>query len=376
VTVPLQPPTLSPFLVATSPASPVRFPLGWLLDHAGPAIQYRAVCDVARLPAPPGIAALPMAQPFAVRLALSQQADGSWGPSMLGIPSGRGGLAGVGMINGVRRLLESGWDRESPPLLRARRLLFRLLAEDDDPTYLFELRAEAAGNDDLVRRGRGILREAAAAALAQAGYEGDPRLRGAAKRILERMMVYLRSPLAQKPWVRVGNRQVLAPEATPPSIYALTMLAFMPLFRSEHHGAMERLYLYLTQPLPRQEAMQLYGETIVAQPHLVFGDQLPHRNSADADVPAALVWLELMARLNFLRRNDNWSKLFDRFLDDRDRTDVWHPHKGLEGPSTESPFVWPGFPLEEGGGAEARWTDVTFRLGLIARLSGRPIEVE
>jgi len=376
VTLPLQPPTVSPFLVPAFPASPVRFPLGWLLDHASPGLRSRSICEVARLPVPPLVAALPMAEPLALRLAVTQQPDGSWGPSMLGVPSSHGGVAGLGMINGVRRLLEYGWDRESPPLVRARRLLFRLLAEDDDPAYLFELRAEAAGNEDLVRRGRGILREAAAAALAQAGYEGDPRLRGAARRILERIMAYLRSPLAQKPWMRVGNRQVLAPDAVPPSIYVLTMLAHMPLFRNEHHGAMERLYQYLTQPLPRQESMQLYGEEIVAQPHLVLGDQLPHRNAADADAPSALLWLELMARLNFLRRHDGWSRLFDRFLDDRDRGGVWHPHKGLEGPATESPFVWPYFPLESDRGAEGRWTDVTFRLGLIARLTGRPIEVE
>jgi hypothetical protein len=33
------------------------------------------------------------------------------------------------------------------------------------------------------------------------------------------------------------------------------------------------------------------------------------------------------------------------------------------------------FPLEEVHGGDERWTDVTFRIGLIARLSGRPIEV-
>jgi hypothetical protein len=294
---------------------------------------------------------------------------------MLGLPSKPGAIDGVGMITGVRRLLEYGWDRESPPLVRARRLLFRLLAEDDDPTYLFELRAESGGDEDLARRGRTILREAAAAALAQAGYEGDPRLRGAARRTLERTLNYLRSPLAQKPWVRVGNRQVLAPEAAPLSIHALTMLAYMPLFRSENHGAMDRLYHYLTHPLPRQESAQLVGETVVAQTHLMLGDQLPHRNAADADIPGALVWLELMARLNFLRRNENWSKLYDRFLDERDRDGVWHPHRGVEVRAVDSPSVWPSFPLDEGTSAEARLTDVTFRLGLIGRLSGRPIEV-
>jgi hypothetical protein len=377
VTVPLQP-VLPTFHVPPSHHGPVRFPLSWLLSHAGPAIQYRALTEVARLPgiATPRIAALPLAQLTALRLAISQRHDGTWGPSMLGVPQpATRSLTELGMINGARRLLEYGWDRESPPFVRARRVLFRLLAEDDDPTYLFELREQSAGNEDLARHSRMLLREAAGATLAQAGYENDPRVRGAARRVLERVYNYLRSPLAQKPWVRVGNKQVLAAEAAPPSIYALTMLAHMPLFRSENHGVMDRIYHYISQPLPRQEAVQLRGEAMVPQPHLVLGDALPHRNAADADVPFALVWLELMARLNFLRRNENWSKLFDRFLDDCGRDGVWHPHKGTEVPTSSSPFAWASFPLEEGSSEEARWTDVTFRLGLIARLGGRTIDV-
>jgi len=44
-------------------------------------------------------------------------------------------------------------------------------------------------------------------------------------------------------------------------------------------------------------------------------------------------------------------------------------------PKSTNPYVWPMFPLEEVHGGDERWTDVTFRIGLIARLSGRPIEV-
>jgi hypothetical protein len=39
-----------------------------------------------------------------------------------------------------------------------------------------------------------------------------------------------------------------------------------------------------------------------------------------------------------------------------------------------SPFVWPSYPLENALSGDERWTDATFRLGLIARLSGRTIE--
>jgi hypothetical protein len=153
------------------------------------------------------------------------------------------------------------------------------------------------------------------------------------------------------------------------------MLAHMPLFCTEHAEVMDRLYAFVSQPLPRQDIVQLVGHYAATQSHLVMGDALPHRNAADADVPGALVWLELMARLGFLRRNENWSRLLDRFLDDRDADGVWHPHKGMQGVRTTDAFVWPQFPLEEGHAGDERWTDVTFRLGLIARLSGRTIDV-
>ena len=377
VTVPLPPvlPVLHPPIV---PPSPVTFPIGWLLEHGAAPIRYRSAVDVARLPRTPGdaLGSLPYTYEPALLLAMQQQPDGSWNRSMLDVPSSRAEkFEGVGTINAVRRLIEFGWDREAPPLALARRLLFRMLAEDDDPAYLFELAPRGPRDDDVARRGRTMLREAAAAALAQCGYEGDPRLRGAARRIIERVNTYLKSPVAQKPWVRVGNRQVLAQEAAPPSIHTLTMLAHMPLFRNEHHEQLDRIYHYITQAMPRQESVQICGRKIIVQPQLVLGDMLPHRNAVDADVPFAMMWLELMARLNFLRRNENWTRLFDRFLDDRDREGVWHPHKGMAMPRTTNPYVWPSYPLERHSAGEERWADLTFRLGLIARLSGRPIEL-
>ncbi len=371
-------PAPSPIVVPPPAPASVRFPLGWLLDHAAAPIQYRALCDVARLGAGVTEAArrLPYLHEPALRLAVAQRSDGTWSDAMLALPNARSEyFEGIGTITAVRRLLEYGWDRESPPLLRGRRTLFRLLAQDDDPAFLYELGGRGRLEPEMVQRGRAVLREAAAAALAQAGYEGDPRLRGAAKRITERIHEFLSSPLAEKPWIRVGNKHLLAPEAYPPSVYALQMLAFMPLFRSEHYMVLNELYHFLSQPLPRQEAIQLVGKQGVPQPQLVLGDMLPHRNALDADVPWALTWLELMARLGFLGRNEGWNKLFERMLDDRDASGVWHPHKGTAAPKSANPIVWPQFPLEaELAGEERRWTDVTFRLGLVARVAGRTID--
>jgi hypothetical protein len=334
--------------------------------------------DVARLSTTDTekVAALPFTHPPALLLAVLQGVDGMWSANMLSLPSARAEhFEGIGTIPAVRRLMEYGWSKDTPPLMLARRILFRMLAEDDDPSYLFELGGKHTTDEESVKRGRLLLREAAAAALAQAGYEGDPRLRGAARRIVVRLADYLRSPLASKPFIRQGNQHMLAAEACPPSIYAIMMLAYMPLFRAEYHREMDALYTQVTQALPRQEAVQLCGKSVIPVPHLVLGDPLPHRNAADADVPAALFWLELMARLGFLKRNENWSKLFERFLEDRDRDGVWHPHKGMAVAKSTNPYAWPYYPLEEQHGGDERWTDVTFRLGLIARLSGRTIEI-
>jgi hypothetical protein len=386
VTLPPQLPTSSspsatPLTQVAVPASPaVAFPLTWLMDHASAPIRFRAISEVAKLasPLPEQVSSLPFTHRPALALALMQQPDGMWDHAMLTVPSARSdGFEGVGTISAVRRLLEYGWHRDTPPLTLARRVLFRLLAQDDDPDYLFEFAAgKGARDEELSRRGRAILRDAAAATLAQAGYEGDPRLRGAARRIVERVSSYLRSPLAQKPFVRVGNQHVLPSEAAPPSIYTLLMLAHMPLFRNEHHEAMGHLYQHLSQPLPRQEPIQLVGTKAVPQPNLVLGDQLANRSVADADVVFAVTWLELMARLGFLRRNDNWTKLYERFLDDRDGQGVWHPHKGLNAVRSTNPFLWATYPLEDHMSGDERWTDITFRLGLIGRLSGRTIEVQ
>jgi hypothetical protein len=352
------------------------------MDHASVPLQYRAIIDVARIgnAMPRAWSHLPYSFRPAIELAVMQAKDGVWNNAMLSLPArGSEGFQGIGSVHAVRRLLEYGWDKDSPPIFHARRTLFRLLAEDNDPALMFEFapKMQVKGKPDVEVNAmmRQTLREAAGAALAQAGFEADPRLRGAARRTLDRIMYFFRSPFGEKPWVRVGNQQVLPPEAFPPSIYALQMLAHMPLFRSEHYEGMERLYQWLNRPLPRQEQVQLVGKKFVPVPMYVMGDRLPHRNAVEADVPAALAWLELVARLGFLRRNENWTKMYERFVDDCGRDGVWHPHKGMAMPRSSQGWVWPSYPLETQHAGDERWTDVTFRIGLIARLSGRPIDL-
>lgn len=379
-----QPSLESPILAGYSaahalhlPQSSINFSISWLLQHGSPSLQYRSLIDVAQFgpTREPRLSSLPYLTEQGLQLAMSQSSSGTWKAGMLAVPAASEGVAGTGTIPAYRRLLELGWDPDSPTLAATRRLLFRLLAEDEDPSYLAEMQAEAT-DELLVRRSRLILREAAAAALAQAGYESDPRLRGAAKRLIDRLGAYLKSPLSQKPWIRIGNQHVLPQEVAAPSFHTLVMLAHMPYFRSEHHEIIDRLYTYLAQPWPRQTAVQQLGPHLIEQPHLVLGDFLPTRNAMDADMPSALAWLETMARLGFLRRNDGWMRLIDRLQDDRDRHGVWHAPRSVVMPATVPAWSWPTMPLtNKADAAESIDADVTFRLGLIARVSGRGVDL-
>jgi hypothetical protein len=367
----------SPLPEAPVEPEPISFPLGWLLTNASGPIQYRAISDVARIEVGKAESAgLRYASQTAIALAVSQSAGGSWNDSMLTVPSGKGTkIDGVGTIQAVRRLLEYGWDMDTPPLHQARRLLFRLLALDEEASLAFELVPRRGATLDAVSRARSLLREASAAVLAQAAYNKDPRVRGAATRVTLRVQEFMRSPIAESPLIRAGNQHVLSPEAFPPSFWFLLMLAHMPLFRTEHFELMDRLSSYLAAPAPRTPPTIAVDRDVIPMPHLILGDPLPTLQAAMADLPWALTWLELVARLGFLQKNETWCGIFDKLLAQRDSDGVWRSRKGTAVPPSDNPYTWSVYPLEEDLSGERCWTDVTFRLGLIARLAGRPIEL-
>ena len=349
-------------------------PVGWLLENGGPAVRARAALELARI-ADHALANLPYAHAPALRLAVSQRRDGTWNGAMLATPAADDPtFARIGTIPAVRRLLEYGWQADSPPLACARRVLFRLLAEDTDPAYLFELRGDAGADEDLVRRGRLLLREAATVTLAQMGFESDPRVRGAATRLLDRVSAWLRRPGAPE---RTGERaraEVLPADAAPPSANLLAMLAFMPHFRSEHQYEVDKIQAFLADPPPTGVVRQQCGDRVVEQPHLLLGDPLAERDVLKKNLPTTLAWLEVLARIGFLRRSEQWGRLLDQLLEMRDGNGIWK--RAINGAAAvRDPFVWPTFPLGDPAEPSTWNADVTFRLGLIARLAGRRVEI-
>ena len=94
------------------------------------------------------------------------------------------------------------------------------------------------------------------------------------------------------------------------------------------------------------------------------------------DVPFALYWLELLARLGIVRQVPSAARVLARLYSECSDQGIWSPKSLRAMPKSENPVVAHYFPLEGPGKSPAqRQTDVTFRLALIARLLGIPLNI-
>jgi len=283
----------------------VQVPRSWLLQHACPAIRYRTLTEIFPDSDPVLAESLrgELEMAAAGRQIVKKQKDtGVWGGNFLGVsPNKAAGVKDVGTYHQYLRLVELGWSRESRPLKIGSRLLFRLLSRDPDPKLLFEYvkyDAAEAGTEPWVRE---LIREAAAAALARSGFGDDPRVRGAAHASANQISAFLRSELATQPLVKNGSAWVLGPQATPPSIFSVALLAHLPAVQRERAGLVERLGAYLAQPAAKKAFGVLCGKKVLKQTFIFVGDPIKVTATGQAeDLPLALYWMELLARLGAL----------------------------------------------------------------------------
>lgn len=314
----------------------------------------------------------------AVQAVIKKQKDtGTWGGNLLGVaPSAAQGIKDVGTIPQYRRLVQLGLPTSARPFKLADRLLFRLLSRDEDPALLFEYQKGAKGDAAYALWARGLIREAATCALAEAQQIEDPRVRGAAHKLATDVSEFLRSPLAEKPFVRAGASSVLHPEATPPTWYLLGMLAAMPNLQRERAGFTERLNHFLAQPQPKKAYALAAGKKKVKPTHLLLGDPVEADSKGlPKDIPLALHFLELLARTGGVPASPTATKVLVRLLKDCDENGVWAP-KGLRSlPKAVNRASYHTFPLDaETKAAEYRQVDTTFRLALIAKAMGWSLE--
>ncbi len=349
----------------------------WLLSTAGPSVRLRLATEVfpGSLDGPRlDSLRLEIETGTRVRQIVRKQKDsGIWGGNLLGTaPSKSAGIKDVGTIPQYRRLIELGVASEARPAKLASRVLFRLLSRDADPELLFEYQKLGHAEPGAEPWIRVMLREAAAAALAHAGYGDDPRVRGAAHRILHDVSAFIRSELAANPFVRSGKQWALNPLAHPPSIFAVTLLAFLPAVQRERAGLVERLGQYLANPAPKKAYVVVAGKKTIKPSFLLLGDPLRVNAAGQPeDLPFALHWMEVLARLGLLSRSPLAARAWARLLKDCDGNGIWRP-KGLRAlPRSTSPWTYHMFPLDaDAKRPDTRFTDVTFRMALVARLAG------
>jgi hypothetical protein len=355
-----------------------RIPIAWLLENAGASIRYRTLTELA----PPGYATAEVIEAAhhavcesktALAVVKKQKDAGTWGGNLLGLaPSTAQGIKDVGTIPNYRRLLQLEWPRAGRPFKLADRVLFRLLSRDEDPALLFEFLKLVKTDPDAVLWAREMIREAASAALAEAGYADDPRLRGAGHKIANSISQFLRSPIAEKPFVKSGKNLALHAEAHPPSWYSVAMIAAMPNLRRERAGFTERLGHYLAQPAPKKAFVIQVGKRTIKPAHLLLGDPI----EADAkgvakDIPLALHYIELMARMGALEWAPVATRVLGRLVKDCDENGVWSPKNLRSQPKAFEKITYHYYPLHlDAKNTEGREVDITFRLALIAKLLG------
>jgi hypothetical protein len=216
------------------------------MTHGSPAIRFRLATEVfPGLLEPDALQSLRLEleeQPQVKQIARKQKETGVWGGNLLGVtPNKATGVKDVGTIPQFRRLVELGVGKDSRPNKMAARVLFRLVSRDEDPKLLFEYGKLGAAELDAEPWIREILREAATAALAHAGHGDDPRVRGAAHKILNQVSAFVRSELAENPFAKSGRAWVLHPQAHPPTIFSISLLASLPAVQRERAGLVERL---------------------------------------------------------------------------------------------------------------------------------------
>ncbi len=314
-----------------------------------------------------------LASKGAAAVTKKQKDTGVWAGNILGLaPSPAHGIRDVGTVPQYRRLLQLEWPRDSRPFRLADRVLFRLLSRDEDPALLFEFQKIAKGDAEAPTWARESMREAASAALAEAGYAEDPRLRGSGHKIASAVSQFLRSPLAQKPLIKAGAHYALHPEAHPPSWYSVAMLASMPNLQRERAGFTDRLGHYLAQPAPKKAFVIRIGKKTVKPQHLLLGDPIEADNKGwPEDLPLALYYIELLARIGALHTAPAAIKVLSRLLKDCDEFGVWRPKNLRSQPRPVNKITYHYYPLDpETKVPESRQTDVTFRLALIAKLLG------
>jgi hypothetical protein len=128
------------------------------------------------------------------------------------------------------------------------------------------------------------------------------------------------------------------------------MLAMMPNLRRERAGFTERLGHYLAQPAPKKSFAIAVGKKSVKPQHLLLGDPIEaDSKGCPKDIPIALHYIELLARLGALQWAPVATKVLAFLIRDCDEQGVWRPRNLRSTPKATNKISYHYFPLEADG---------------------------
>src|SRR5947208_7102029 len=102
----------------------------------------------------------------------------------------------------------------------------------------------------------------------------------------------------------------------------------------------ELLAHYCSSPEPRREFFILSGKKLLKPIFEILGD--PMRSDAQGhvtDIPFALYWVELLARLGLVRQIPSASRVLARLFNECDDRGIWSPKSLRAMPKATSPLT-------------------------------------
>jgi hypothetical protein len=154
------------------------------------------------------------------------------------------------------------------------------------------------------------------------------------------------------------------------------MIAAMPNLQRERAGFTERLGQYLSSAPPKKDYVLQVGKKTIKPTMLQLGNPIETDAKGNCkDLPLSLLSIELLARISAAHLSTSSMRILNRLYGECDAMGVWHPKRQLTAPRAVHPATYHFYPLaSDPKSVDGRIIDVTFRLALIAKLMGRPLE--
>jgi hypothetical protein len=288
-------------------------PMPWLLENACAPIRYRVLTELmgrgrddlevqkARQDT--------LAYPSAVKLQRTQRKDGTWGGLL---HAGEPRKYEPSLENGLQRLYEFGWYRETKPVKQAAKTLRTFMTQKRDLKF-FEFAKSVKADESRNRYYRWFLRVLALELLIRAGYFDD-RNRMAVLELLDLTAGFVDNPLSRRPVEEIGaSLPLIRADAFRrgypfvPDLYAMRVFAFSPWLLEGEMAKMrlKKIFDYVLSPTYQELAPELglvrTAKGSFAKTNGILVRPLEHYQTK-GNVDELLVLLELFGRLGLINR--------------------------------------------------------------------------